>query len=242
MNLYITTDNQKLLWDLICNKSTITNYFQYLPPNNKFIWFKQIIQKHYNENSNINNYTQLKDLNKKTILYMLNDIPSQNQMNTIQTNNIITPEIEVNKKSDDYQDQYNNRINDYQNMLKKDVPTEIDFTNKQYDDVITNMDELLRIQQESRKLDIQHAIIPNKKLNIDRNSNNIDIEIESLVKIENKKQISWGENKIYFDNNESAEQLVMYHEDFMSIRNQFHYINNEINNIKKLLHEKPLHP
>lgn len=240
MNLYITTDNQKLLWDLICNKSTITNYFQYLPPNNKFIWFKQIIQKHYNENSNINNYTQLKDLNKKTILYMLNDIPSQNQMNTIQTNNIITPEIEVNKKSDDYQDQYNNRINDYQNMLKKDVPTEIDFTNKQDDDVITNMDELLRIQQESRKLDIQHAIIPNKKLNIDRNSNNIDIEIESLVKIENKKQISWGENKIYFDNNESAEQLVMYHEDFMSIRNQFHYINNEINNIKKLLHEKPL--
>lgn len=240
MNLYITTDNQKLLWDLICNKSTITNYFQYLPPNNKYIWFKQIIQKHYNENSNINNYTQLKDLNKKTILYMLNDIPSQNQMNTNQTNNIITPEIEVNKKSDDYQDQYNNRINDYQNMLKKDVPTEIDFTNKQDDDVITNMDELLRIQQESRKLDIQHAIIPNKKLNIDRNSNNIDIEIESLVKIENKKQISWGENKIYFDNNESAEQLVMYHEDFMSIRNQFHYINNEINNIKKLLHEKPL--
>lgn len=237
MNLYITTDNQKLLWDLICNKSTITNYFQYLPPNNKYIWFKQIIQKHYNENSNINNYTQLKDLNKKTILYMLNDIPSQNQMNTIQTNNIITPEIEVNKKSDDYQDQYNTRINDYQNMLKKDVPTEIDFTNKQDDDVITNMDELLRIQQESRKLDIQHAIIPNKKLNIDQNSHDIIIETETINKIESKKHISWGENKIYFDNNESAEQLIMYHEDIMSIRNQFHYINNEINNIKKLLNQ-----
>lgn len=239
MNLYITPNNQQLLWQLISNKPIINNYFQYFPPNNKESWFKQIIQKFYNENSNINNYNQLKELNKKTILYMLNDIQTRNQSNN-QNNTIQTPELQLNNKSNDYQDQYNNRINDYQNMLKKDVPAEIDFTNKHDDEVITNMDELLKKQQEERKLDIQHPIVPNKKLNIDHNSNDIIIETETINKIENKKHISWGENKIYFDNNESAEQLIMYHEDIISIRNQFHHINNEINNIKKLLSEKSL--
>jgi len=239
MNLYITPNNQQLLWQLISNKPIINNYFQYFPPNNKESWFKQIIQNFYNENSNINNYNQLKELNKTTILYMLNDIQTRNLPNN-QGNTIQTPELHVSNKSDNYQDQYNNRINDYQNMLKKEVPTEIDFTNKQDDDVITNMDELLKKQQEERKLDIQHAIVPNKKLNIDNNSNDIIIETETINKIESKKHISWGENKIYFDNNESAEQLIMYHEDIISIRNQFHNINNEINNIKKFLNEKTL--
>ena len=106
MNLYINPDNQKLLWNIINNNPFITHFFYTLPSNEKQLWFKHIIEKIYIENQHkIITYESLKELNKATLTFMLQDIknkqnPSVQPIQREPPNQINTPPIVKDNKSD----------------------------------------------------------------------------------------------------------------------------------------------
>ena len=247
MNLYINPDNQKLLWNIISQNQYITNFFYMLSPSDKEKWFKHIIEKIYFDNQNkILNYESLKELNKQTLAYMLQDIKERNNPkptpNIEQTNynQINTPPIVKESKSDLYQQQYDQRQQTYQDMVKREVPKQIDFSTKVEDGVIQNMDDLIKKHQEERQLDIQNfqpAPLTNDnplKLNIDNSTDvSIEKETETIVQSpkENKsqqKQVSWGGINIYFDNDESLETFTMHQEEVSIIHNKYSQLNNEV--------------
>jgi len=251
MNLYINPDNQKLLWNIINNNQFITNFFYTLPSTEKQLWFKHIIEKIYFENQQkIITYESLKELNKATLRVMLQDI-KEKQKPSVQTNQPIiqqetpnqinTPPIVKDNKSDIFQHQYDERQQIYQDMNKKDVPDEIDFATKVEDGAIKNMDELIQKHQNERELDIQKfqpqplTTEKTQKLNIDETTDiNIEKETETIiseVKTEQKK-VTWGNINIYFDNDESMENFTMYQEDISIIHNQYHELRQDVTNLK----------
>ena len=250
MNLYINPDNQKLLWNIINNNPFITHFFNILPPTEKQLWFKHIIEKIYFENQQkIITYESLKELNKATLTFMLQDIknkqnPSVQPIQREHPNQINTPPIVKENKSDVFQHQYDERQQIYQDMVKKEVPDEIDFSTKVEDGAIKNMDELIKQHQNERELDIQKfqpqplTMEKPPKLNIDKSSDiNIEKETETIqsdVKQEPKmKQVTWGNINIYFDNDESKENFTMYQEDISIIHNQYHELHQEVTNLKE---------
>ena len=251
MNLYINPDNQKLLWNIINNNQYITNFFYTLPSNEKQLWFKHIIEKIYFENQHkIITYESLKELNKATLTVMLQDIknkqnPSVQPIQRDPPNQMNTPPIIKDNKSDIFQHQYDERQQIYQDMGKKEVPDEIDFSTKVEDGAIQNMDELIQKHQNERELDIQKfqpqplTMEKTPKLNIDKSSDiNIEKETETIlsdIKQEQKmkqKQVTWGNINIYFDNDESKENFTMYQEDISIIHNQYHELHQEVTHLK----------
>ena len=253
MNLYINPDNQKLLWNIISNNQYITNFFYMLSPADKESWFKSIIEKIYFDNQHkILTYEGLKELNKQTLAYMLQNIKDRNKPHIQQPapiqpdiqqstyNQINTPPVIKENKSDIFQEQYDQRQQTYQNMVKTEVPKDIDFSTKVEDGAIQNMDELIKKQQEERQLDIQQFKPPPLtndnplKLNID-NSTDVSIEQETETIVNStkettsqQKQVSWGGVNIYFDNEEAMETFTMHQEDVSIIHNQYSQLNNEV--------------
>lgn len=258
MNLYINPDNQKLLWNIISNNQYITNFFYALSPADKERWFKTIIEKVYFDNQHkILTYESLKELNKQTLAYMLQNIkdkskPPIQQQPPIQPdiqqptyNQINTPPIVKENKSDIFQQQYDQRQQTYQDMVKREVPQDIDFSTKVEDGAIQNMDELIKKQQQERQLDIQQFQPPPLtndnplKLNID-NSTDVSIEKETETIVNStkettsqQKQVSWGGVNIYFDNDESLETFTMHQEDVSIIHNQYQSLSKEVTNLTK---------
>jgi len=252
MNLYINPDNQKLLWNIISNNQYITNFFYILSPADKERWFKTIIEKIYFDNQHkILTYESLKELNKQTLAYMLQDIKDKSkpidQPNIQQSsyNQINTPPIVKENKSDIFQQQYDQRQQTYQDMVKREVPKDIDFSTKVEDGAIQNMDELIKKQQEERQLDIQQFQPPPltnenpQKLNIDNSTDvNIEKETETIIHSSKEikpqqKQVSWGGVNIYFDNEEAMETFTMHQEDVSIIHNQYQALSKEVTNLTK---------
>jgi len=178
MSLFIQPDNQQLLWNTV---QKIPN-FQSIPHSDKEIWFKNIVKRFYEMNRDRKLYgPDLKELNKQTILYMvqtlnsnvLNQNTNQNtNLNNInytisETNNAfqnpslnasrpIQPvsELKGNRK-EGYTMEFANRQKEYESMMKRDVPPEPNFKEGFEDKAIENMEELLQQQIRQRELDIQ---------------------------------------------------------------------------------------
>jgi hypothetical protein len=73
MSLYIHSENQELLWNVISKTSIVQQYFVLYHPSVKENWFKSIISSFYEQNRNIRP-DQLFEMNKTTLTYMVNDI------------------------------------------------------------------------------------------------------------------------------------------------------------------------
>jgi hypothetical protein len=116
-----------------------------IPTNQQQEWFKNILGMFYQENMNVK--YDLRQLNKETISYMINTL----------------------KQNPDRQLQQ-----DYDKMIKKELPPEPNFKEPLGDGVIENMEELLQQQMKQRELDV-HAPFPIE--------NNIRKEVDELHKI-----------------------------------------------------------
>lgn len=159
MTLYISQQNQELLWNLINTNTLITNYFTNKPINHKNEWFKSIInifyQKYMRQPINV---SVLTTINKETISYMIQDIRNKSQ--DIQSgyqptyNSINTPDIVINNGRVQTDQLYNARVKDYELMNTKVIPTDINFSETK-DEYITDMDSLLKKHIEQRNNDIQ---------------------------------------------------------------------------------------
>lgn len=200
MSLYITKENQDILWNAINRNLYIRQFLDKLSTQKRNTWFRDIIQHIYNSIQNQKlNIQELNEINKSTIKVMVNNIhayeENQKQMNT----NIYTPPIQRENKTEIYANEFEERQRQYQQMVEKKVPEDIDFRETNNDN-IPNMEDLMKKQMAEREQEIkmyqnQEKSQTTEILKID-NSQNIKIEAERIdTPTEgNQKTVSWSSN------------------------------------------------
>jgi len=236
MALYVVKENQELLWNIINNNTFVHQYFTKIGTDKKPGWFRDIISKFYEQSQGQKlTITDLHNINKSTIAYMIDDIRKE-ESKTIpgyvdsdsfrfQSNGIYTPPMETDNRKEMYASQFDQRQQEYHNMTEKKPPKEIDFREKSIEDAaLTNMDDLMKQQllQRERELDIYKpasATLVDEQpasLKID-NSSNIQIEMEEIDNVEEvkmtvdipttKKSVSWEDGDIPPVNEEIQRQV-----------------------------------
>ena len=233
MNLYTSSENQKLLWDTISK----VNLFQSIPDKNK--WFQSIIGNFYDlyKNKPFNKH-DLRNLNKETITFMIFKLKQEKQFqpsnhsfentfnqntalsnfNHIQTNKNETHNFIQDEKQHELDNQFQLRQQEYGQLLTKPNAPEIDFReNTQEDKPIENMEELLERQMREREYDIQPI------------SKSEEIKIETIDLGEDKKKVSWSsdiENSKFTSLEEKMESFML------SVKDQLQTLYNEIELLK----------
>jgi hypothetical protein len=204
MSLYVTQENQILLWNIISKNTLVSDHFN-SNPTKKQDWFRSIIQFFYEQNRNRAIDTQtLLLLNKETISYMVQTIRDYNKTNTPQ--NFLKPYSITENKVEKIGNQYAEKQTEYNSLFEKKKPETIDFGEKQ-DAPLSNMDELIKQHMREREEELRkyapQPLIPSqnnsvqKKLKIDDAPDNINIQIEELSDQEStrsKKSVSWSDD------------------------------------------------
>jgi hypothetical protein len=213
MSLFVHPENQELLWNIVNQNPYLVSMLSNQTMEQKQKWFKSIIEMFYNLNSHTNlDKTQLNQLNKDTLSYMIQNIrvapPIDNNyiydrnnrtVNTfidnnkkpIEQPNIPTPPMIPDNRSEFFNRQFQERQREYENMLEKKAPEEVNFSEKLEDGVISNMDELIKRQIQEREAEYKLYSPPPITNNVSNKpieqviskQNNIEYEIN-----ENKKQ------------------------------------------------------
>uniref|UniRef100_A0A6C0D3Z1 Uncharacterized protein n=1 Tax=viral metagenome TaxID=1070528 RepID=A0A6C0D3Z1_9ZZZZ len=171
MALYVHPENQELLWNIMNQNQYLNTMLSYQSIEQKQEWFKNIIQLFYQQNSHKTlDKTQLNQLNKDTLSYMMNyakAVPppnniessylSQKNQRTVDTfqNKISTPPIIPDNRADIFNQQFNARQKEYETMLDKKPPAEPDFKEPVNDSAISNMDELIKKHMEERDAELR---------------------------------------------------------------------------------------
>ena len=194
MTLFITNKNQELLWKII-NKN---EYIYNLDENFKINWFKQVVEYYYDKYSKqkLKN-TDIKSINQEFIIHIKKDVifmKEYNEKEKIEREKEKKKEImnkdnffdkisdKLEPKSSSFNDDYTQRQEEYNELLKKPLPKEVNFSEKREEETIKDMDDLLLKQQERREnLDKETSILYEKYVNDNQLLKNKDEkEIESI--------------------------------------------------------------
>ena len=161
MALFISHENQHLLWNTIQN---VPLFSQTIPFELQSQWFRDIIGKFYQENSHLNlTHYDLQNLNKKFILHMINVLKIQAVQHQNPYNNFVQPENNILKNIEEkYQDKPNI---EFKIEGEKDTPIE-------------NINELIERQERERQNDMK--IIVNNSMEKELSEKKIS-ELESKV-------------------------------------------------------------
>ena len=218
MSLYITKDNQDLLWNVIHKNESMKKKLETLQVEQKIKWFQQIIEKFYRENeTKVIDKQALVLMNKQTISHMIKDLKENNysinvnkiddnvaplEMNNLQE--IDTPPVIKDNKQEVYLSEFEKRQQEYNSMMKKTVPETIDFSEStEGDQVITNMEELIKQQVAARQLDME-----NIKMNIQPKENDVEI-----LKIEENTNIDIETHELELQSEEKTKKSVSWEDD-----------------------------
>ena len=164
MSSFVTPENQKLMWDIICTNPLVNTYFSVQRSTTKEEWFRSIIERFYTQNKNIQlTNTQLHDLNKTVIRFMIQSIHQMNgnnaqgQLSPTNTNRqfIQTPPIVENNREQIYKSEFERKKEEYESMVRKEVPKPIQFQESSEDTPITDMDALIKQHMDDRKKSIE---------------------------------------------------------------------------------------
>jgi hypothetical protein len=173
MTLFISKKNQELLWRVFNKNESILN----MDLEFKISWFKQTMSVYYDkyEKEKIDIKDLLK-INKEFVehikkdLLFMNDIKKKQeeeilkqqeleekqlleQQQVIQNNNIYNSNdlLMMDNKKDELNADLIKKQEEFNNLINKKPPDDIDFTEKDNEEgTIKNMDELLRERQEAR--------------------------------------------------------------------------------------------
>lgn len=173
MTLFISNENQELLWNIFNSNKYISN----MDIDFKSNWFKQTVAIYYEKYNNV--YIKPKDvikINKEFILHIKQDLKFINEYNKkkeeeekllkqeyekqnkflreqqdkISNENFLKSQS-LEPKPDDVNRNFQERQTEYSNLLTPKPPKDVDFTEKDEQDVITDMESLLKKQQEERE-------------------------------------------------------------------------------------------
>jgi len=170
----------------------------------KSIWFKNVIEEFYIKLYGRNiNAQQLREINKEVIAYMVDDLrktkvafsPSPRQ----EPQTVYSRSNESTRNPDEYNEKFNTRQKEYETMVKKPTPPEINFSDAVKDEPISNMEELLKKQQQMREYELSQTRFeqPTPQNNPDKikinNQQNITIEVDNELTENKQKKVSWSD-------------------------------------------------
>ena len=203
MSLFVHPENQKILWNIINGNPFIIRYFETKPPIEKENWFKKSIEEFYirihGQGKEINPQ-ELNNLNKEFLTNMIQSVHIQNPQFTAHNSSNIqnhesthhsinTPPVINDSKEEIFNKQFQMRQQEYDNMLKRKMPEEIDFREVSKDEN-KDINELLERERRERQ-ELMKPIPKTNKLNI-QESNNIKLEAVDLEVNKEKKNVSWS--------------------------------------------------
>ena len=160
MSLYVVPANQEMLWNVINKNVYIQQYFEKFSQETQHQWFQTIIRYFYEKyKSTTITVNDLHIINRDTIAYMMDDVRkrveaappvySAMDQSPMHAPIQITPEI----KQEAYQNDYQTRKLEYEQMTERKPPEGIDFREKTSDSAISNMDELIKEQLQQREIE-----------------------------------------------------------------------------------------
>lgn len=252
MSLYVLPENQELIWKTI---SKVPQFQQMNNQNNeKHLWFQNIIRKFYEQTTPSINVNELRELNKKTIQYMVSDLKQQfqpvnnsfsystnefsnvfhQQPMSMETNKQETRNSILEKKQTILSDQFEEKQKEYQSFLQKPVTNEIDFKeNVQEDKPIENMDELLQKQLKEREYDVQNIITQKETENTDEL---LEINAIDLEEKQGSKSVTWADEYKTLNKSTQSDSSLVFQEQFEQFKSyveeQFTEIKQEIASLK----------
>lgn len=145
MSLFVTRDNQTLLWNIV-NKNQKINLVFNGSEQDKQEWFKDIIREFHQSGNDVYNMVQLKELNKHVLQYMSQDVKNRlyqlqmqeqmqeqynlptNQGNIPQNTPHQTLYSNISDEAQNDMSDYERREQEYRKLLEKPQPNEIDFS------------------------------------------------------------------------------------------------------------------
>ena len=146
-------------------------------------WFKNIIQDIYDKNKNKSvSVQELRQLNKETISLMISRLKTQNLNGSVSSSFLSTTPITdttqgfslnddktatrnymLEQKQDVLNNEFTNRQQEFESMMKPKSVTDIDFREKNDDDLpIENMEELLKTHRREREYDVELSLSTTK--------------------------------------------------------------------------------
>ena len=141
MALFISHENQHLLWNTIQN---VPLFSQTIPLEMQSQWFRDMIGRFYQENSDLN-LTQydLQSLNKNFILHMINVLKIQAAQQQNSYNNFVQPQKDI---FENIEEKYEDKPNiEFKIEGEKDTPIE-------------NINELIERQERERQNDMKMIV------------------------------------------------------------------------------------
>ena len=181
MSLFVTPQNQKLMWDIIQTNPLVNSYFSVQRSVTKEEWFRSIIERFYIQykDTPLTNH-QLHELNKTAISFMIQSIyqmngnyaqwqssPTQSQQqyppplqrpptyDSSPGQQIQTPPIVENNREQIYKSEFERKKEEYDSMVRKEVPKPIQFQESTEDTPISDMDALIKQHIDDREKSIQ---------------------------------------------------------------------------------------
>jgi hypothetical protein len=165
MSLFISNENQQILYEMIHKDTAIHRVFG-SQTDNKNIWFRSVIEMFYKQISQNITREELKTTNRRVLAYMIQSLKEK----------IVEAPVPVPASAPNYN-----------TMFDVPKPKAVDFSEKIEDTVITNMEELIETHKKMREKELQEYIpVPDSRLTIlqDVSENNIRATVVSEKKVQ----------------------------------------------------------
>ena len=145
MSLFISTENQQLLYGMI-HKTPEVNVFTTTEEKN--VWFRSIVERFFKQLPQTITRDKLKEVNREVLGYMMSSLRSiSNESIQKQPPRLLKREQPIEPR-------------EYTTFYDLPKPKVIDFSEKIEDPVITNMEELIEQQKRLRERELQEYAPP----------------------------------------------------------------------------------
>lgn len=146
MALFISADNQALLYEIIHKDTTIHAVFG-SQQETKNTWFRSVIQQFYSQLSPNITREELKAVNRQVLAFMIRSLKERSP--------VTAPNPTYNTLKREQAPDYDTVQKQYNSMFDTPKPHSVDFGEKVEDTVITNMDELIEQHKKQREIELQ---------------------------------------------------------------------------------------
>lgn len=187
MALFIATENQQLLYEMIHKTPNFYLVFpQGSPIDEKNAWFRSIIQQFYQQITGNISREQLKLLNRTVLGHMVGLL--QERLNK--------PKPMFTQLKREHAPEYESQEVQYRSLFEVAKPKAIDFSEKLEDEAITNMSELIENHKKIREQELkQYAPLPIAYEPTD----NISVKIMQEVSKDELQPTIINEKRVQFD-------------------------------------------
>ena len=183
-NEFLTISNKKTLWDIMYQNGFFNNINK--NPNDIKIYF----ETEMNTIENANNNLSVIDKNKQILIKMKTYLDS-NKLD--KQNEFVTAEQILKNKQDNFNQQLNNKQMEFDNIINKPIPKDIDFSDKNEDNN-NSINNLLDEAIKRRENQLNFIVSSNTEIN--ENKKNSLIKIGSLIDQKNIEIIEIKEEQI----------------------------------------------